>query len=144
MAARKKTEKGPKPITVKKAKEAIEKKLGSPEGVEAPKAKEKAPKGGKKAKKEGRPVLNLNDYVAKGWDVWMRPCEFDHSHVEVLALCLIAPDKKSYQVLNTYDGRPDRDTPSTFQFKDEKAIQKKLADLMKREYFVYEPAKAGE
>lgn len=159
MAARK-TTKVTKATT--KPEKAAPAKKGGRKAVKAPKAKEEAsettgkaasfmenskaladmlndaPKA-KKAAKPERPMVNLNQWVAEGYDVWMRPCNFDHPGVDVQALCLIAPDKKSYLVMNTYDGRADRMEPTRFEFKEEKDVQKKLASLMKKEYFVYEP-----
>jgi len=110
------------------------------EAPEAPKVQKE--KKEKKVKKEIEKV-NFADLNSKGYQVWSMPVKFtnkgkDVKDVNVEAHCVIAPDKKSFRVFNTYNGSLGKKSTGKlgveFQIKDEKAYEKKVKSLESKGY----------
>jgi len=120
--------------------------MDTPEApTEAP-PKEKKPK----VKKPLAEKVNFKTMIADGHEVWSKLCKFtdkegnDIEGVKAESHCVIAPDKASYRVFNTYNGAmhgknvrvDDKKHPMgvSYLLKDEKALEKKRKDLQKKEY----------
>jgi len=88
--------------------------------------------------------------IADGNEVWSKLCKFTDKEgneiegVKAESHCIIAPDKDSYRVFNTYNGAMHGKNVKVdakkhpmgvaYPLKDEKALEKKRKDLGKKEY----------
>ncbi len=127
------------------SKEVKGKMDAQPETTEVPKpAKKKVPK---KAKVER---VAFKALIAEGNEVWSKLCKFTDKEgseidgVKAESHCIIAPDKATYRVFNTYNGAMHGKNVKVegkkhpmgvaYNLKDEKALEKKRKDLGKKEY----------
>jgi hypothetical protein len=143
-----------KPHRVHKSRVA---KIIQPEGMkevqevmEATKDATKEKKAKRAAKPKEKPErVNFKEFTDAGCEVWSKKVEFGDKdgkpidNVTAEAHCVIAADKKSYRVFNTFNGslgkqaKKKRDkAPLGVEYKlaDDKAYEKKTKDLKKKGY----------
>lgn len=87
------------------------------------------------AKKEAAVVIDLNNLKSQG-ELWSKGVKFDHTAIKVEAHVLIATDKRSFQVFNTYNGALGKKGKAgkQYQLTDDKAYERKAGQLAKLGY----------
>lgn len=104
----------------------------------------------KRATKKKVERVGFKALIAEGNEVWSKLCKFTDKEgkeidgVKAESHCIIAPDKTSYRVFNTYNGAMHGKSVKvegkkhpmgvSYPLKDEKAVEKKRKDLGKKEY----------
>lgn len=104
-----------------------------------------AKKEGKKAEKTER--VDFKSMLAAGHEIWSKGVDFTDKDkkpidgIKAECHCVFALDLKSFRVFNTYNGTMGQGSKKkanpdgvTYQLADEKAVEKKRADLKKKGY----------
>lgn len=85
-------------------------------------------------KKTVAPV-DFKDLKSQG-ELWSKGVEFDHAAIKVEAHVLVAPDQRTFQVFNTYNGTLGKKgrAGKNYPLADEKAYERKISQLKKQGY----------
>jgi len=86
-------------------------------------------------KKDTATQVDISTLKTQG-ELWSKMVNFDHSTIKVEAHVLIAQDKRSFQVFNTYNGALGKKgkTGKQYSISDDKAYDRKVTQLKKLGY----------
>lgn len=92
-----------------------------------------------KASKTYEP-FNFNEFVSNGYEIWVKnDLKFDVNTVKAQAVCMISPDRTTYETFNVYNGslgkKNSRGKP--FSFTDKMTFEKKQQQLEAKGYIKF-------
>lgn len=105
-----------------------------------PASKTPAPKPAPVKKATESQKYDVQPLIDEGNEVWVKDCEFPSNDMEVKAYAVITSDESEFYTFNTYNGcltangKPRKNDPVRYQFKDASAINKKRSKLTKDGY----------
>lgn len=94
-----------------------------------------------KKSQEPPPMVDFTSLMDEGFEIWTKDgLKFDVDEIDVRAHCLIATDKITYEVFNTYNGSLGKKGThgQTYHFSEKNTLEKKRKALGKKGYVLFE------